>query len=621
MAESAGAGRDTCRSARLRVMVPTAVVLLCAWIANLALAPHITADDGCIYVRYAMNWVDHGELAWNVGARGTDGFTSIAFQVLSALAYLIHRSDPVSAVCSAGLLAATATVVISVVFPVVRAGRDRLAVAGGMAFLCAIATSALVPQFAYWSTALLDAPLVALSVLLASVGAPALFGRALTPSRAVLAGLALALLFTTRPEGHAGRARRRVSRARQCRAGPRSRRLVPCPVSRRRRSRLRSTGLLVSCVASAAIRARVSESGLREGPCRLLLGRSRGWLPLLDGRARPWRHTERMIRHGAGGLAVHVPGRAVHNAISPIGTSWPARLFIVAIPLLWLSTWWKSLFRAPELAAELRIALLVPLGMATLVLLAGGDPLFNGWRVLIPLLPAVGVTISRAAEALRHRASVLALLVLVGSAAASLGLAMVSRPAMCATAAQACGVEALRRLPTSSVDAAWDTTSAIEDRECAAAIVDAFPPTIVVGQSDYLRVSRWIPGPVLDLSGLVNADLAHADHEPATSLFSISALLASGPDIHFYGWTFVSTNSLAASRLDQAGARAAFRPFYGRVPSPWPPPDASPGDLHALAELYAGASVRLSSGLFCNFLVRRGVVGKMRPSARISIGP
>jgi hypothetical protein len=602
--------------------VVCAVLVLCAWTLNLALAPHATVDDGFIYVRYAMNWVDHGELAWNVGERGTDGFTSFAFQVLAALAYLFHRADPVAAVCGAGLLAATAVVIASVALPMARAPRDRFVVVGAAAALAAIATSAFSPQFAYWSTTLMDAPLVALSVLLASLGAPALFDRDTPPWKAVLGGLSLALLVVTRPEGML------VSLVVVTLA-------LGCALAesfRGSRSRLRAIapGLLAFALPSASyfVWHRIEFGHPFPNPVYVKTGVAFSWGALSDG-LEYWFNgpsggltPNSLVLHGAREFPDYARGAVVRAAINPTGSSWPAQIGILLIPLLWIATWRESLFRAPRLAREMRVALLVPLGMAALVLLAGGDRLFNGWRMLIPLLPAVGVLIARAAGELRHWSLVALMLLLVGAAATAMGVASIERPRRCATATDACGMAALRRLPTASLDATWDTTSPVEDRECATAIREAFPPSLVVGQSDYMRISRWLRGRIIDMSGLVNADLAHAPHEPQPSLFSIPALLAARPDVYFYGWTFVAPKSLAGMRLDDPRVSSVFHPLLPwRVTTPWPPTGASPRDVKALAASYAGASVRLSSGLYCNFLVRRSSAGAMRASSRIEVGP
>ncbi len=610
------------RARRIGAIGAALVLLLCAWLVNLALAPHAMVDDGYIYVRYAMNWVDHGELAWNVGERGTDGFTSFAFQVLSALAYFLHRADPVAAVCGAGLLAATAVVIASLALPMANAPRDRLVVVGAAAVLAAIATSAFSPQFAYWSTTLMDAPLVALSVLLASLGAPALFARDTARWKAILGGLSLALLFVTRPEGML------VSLVVVTLALG----LALVESFRGARSRLRAIvpGLLAFALPSASyfvwhrlefghafpnpvyVKTGVafSSSALGDGLQYLFRGPSGGLTP------------NSLVLHGAREFPDFARGAVVRAAINPFGSSWPAIIGMLLMPLLWISTWRESLFRGPRLARELRVVLLVPLGMAALVFLAGGDKLFNGWRMLIPLLPALGVAIARAAGGLRHWSLVALMLLLAGAAATSIGVASIERPRRCGAATDACGMTALRRLPTASLDATWDTTSGIEDRECAAAIGEAFRASIVVGQSDYMRISRWLRGRIVDLSGLVNADLAHAPHEPSPSLFSIPALLAARPDVYFYGWTFVSPKRLADLRLDDPRVSTVFSPLLPwRTTSPWPPTGATTRDMKALAASYAGASVRLSSGLYCNFLVRRSSAGRMRASSRIEMGP
>jgi hypothetical protein len=610
------------RAWQLGAIGAAVALLLCAWIVNLALVPHATVDDGFIYVRYAMNWVEHGELAWNVGERGTDGFTSFAFQVLSALTYFVHRADPVAAVCGAGMLAATAVVIASVALPMARAPRDRFVLVSAAAAQAAFATSAFSPQFAYWSTTLMDAPLVALSVLLASLGAPALFARDAPAWKPALGGLSLALLFVTRPEGML------VSLVVVALA-------LGCALRdslRGSRSSLRAflPGLLAFALPSASyfVWHRLEFGHAFPNPVYVKTGVAFSWSALGDGLQyfvngpRGGLTPNSLVLHGTREFPDYARGAVVRAAINPLGSSWPALIGILLVPLLWIATWRESLFRAPRLARELRVALLVPLGMAALVLLAGGDKLFNGWRMLIPLLPAVGVLVAQAAGEFRHWSLVAFMLLLAATGATSIAVSSIERPRRCAATTGACGMTALRRLPTASLDTSWDTTSGIEDRECATAIDEAFPAPIVVGQSDYMRISRFLRGRIVDLSGLVNADLAHAPHEPQFSLFSIPALLAAGPDVYFYGWTFVAPKSLARTRLDDPRVSAVFAPLLPwRTTSPWPPTGATARDVKALAASYAGASVRLSSGLYCNFLIRRAAVGAMRASSRIEVGP
>ena len=167
------------------------VGLLCALTA-LALHPAWTVDDAYITLRYARNLAEHGELTWNVGEAGVEGYTGVFLPV--ALAAAMRLGLPALAVAR-GLGIVSLLVTGPLVYAATRSlgVRGWLAGIGALALLCA-------PMLHLHALGGLETVIFVAAV---SLGL-ALFARALRPEgRFRDAPLCLALLFAAlvRPEG------------------------------------------------------------------------------------------------------------------------------------------------------------------------------------------------------------------------------------------------------------------------------------------------------------------------------------------------------------------------------------------------------------------------------------
>jgi hypothetical protein len=167
------------------------------------------------------------------------------------------------------------------------------------------------------------------------------------------------------------------------------------------------------------------------------------------------------------------------------------------------------------------------------------------------------------------------------------------------------------RWPITQERYAWDLTNAPQDREVAEALERTFPRDLVVGQSDYLRLGLWTDHPFLDLSGLVNASLAHRPHPPyAVVLADARTLLEFHPDLYFWTSPWIVPENHARYRLSDEEAAEAF---YA-LPS-------SPADLRALEQAYAIGSIRLSDGRYLHLLVARSAVPRMKTRDYVDVEP
>ncbi len=167
------------------------VGLLCA-LAALALHPPWTLDDAYITLRYAMNLADHGQLTWNVGEPGVEGYTGVFLPVVLAAA--MRLGLPALALAR-GIGIASLLVSGPLVFATLRTlgVRAWLAGLGALALLCA-------PMLHLHALGGLETVLFVAAVSLSL----ALFARALQPvGRLRDVPLCLALLWTclVRPEG------------------------------------------------------------------------------------------------------------------------------------------------------------------------------------------------------------------------------------------------------------------------------------------------------------------------------------------------------------------------------------------------------------------------------------
>jgi hypothetical protein len=174
------------------------LLALAAWAGATALlvlrgrAFDFICDDAFIVFRYARNWVEHGEIAYNLGER-VEGYTSPAWMALVALGFRIglseHQVVDALGVGSIALLAAGAWAMWRELAP------DR----PGAGAIVVLATGASAP-LAAWAFAGLETPLYAALVVIALVaGARAIArGGAL---RWIGAGVLVGLATLARPEG------------------------------------------------------------------------------------------------------------------------------------------------------------------------------------------------------------------------------------------------------------------------------------------------------------------------------------------------------------------------------------------------------------------------------------
>lgn len=597
------------------------LVLLGAWLWNLAHVPMLANDDAFIFLRYAQNWVDHGSLVWNLGEPGTDGFTSFLYLVAVSAAHALLPGDAAAAAWWTGQLAALATGVLCVVGPFALARRRRARQWGTFvaAALATTSTVALSPQLAYWSHSLMDAPFVAAIVTFASIAAGLLLTARIASRPAwIAAGAGLAALSMTRPEGMlvvvviAGLGVARLAVGARAVPAPLGWLLVPLD-GRARRSLGAALVVLVLLAGGHFVwhlaryghafpnpvyvkTAGPSWAATVDGLAYLVAGPAAGDLPTGATRAD----------------GVRVPGPRVKAAINP-GPRWPSLLVLALWLGLWAASFVSSAWSRGGDARRVRALLLVPTGLLGLVVLSGGDSFYSAWRMVTPVLPAIGWVAAVAVAWLRSPRAALALgLLLAVLAGQKLDLAT-ARPSRCEQSGASCGWASFARWPTTLHDYSWDHSHARQDQQVAAALREALPPDTVVGQSDFLRIAALLPNPVLDLSGLVNAELAHAPHAPSVSVFQPRHLLEAQPDVYFLWWGLVSPRSLARSDLAEEMRNRILLPATRRYP-----PELAPF-FRQLSALYRPASVALQDGRYFNFLIHRRVVERAAGEA-IEIG-
>lgn len=102
--------RDALRDALLIALLTSPV-----WVYFILSARFYELDDALIYTRYIRNYLDHGQLVYNLGER-FNGLTSPLFTLLSVAAARLYPTLPVSVnlLCGAFLLAASVTLHIAI---------------------------------------------------------------------------------------------------------------------------------------------------------------------------------------------------------------------------------------------------------------------------------------------------------------------------------------------------------------------------------------------------------------------------------------------------------------------------------------------------------------------------
>jgi hypothetical protein len=608
---------------KIGALVLLAAVGLGLWVWNMAHVPALVNDDAFIFMRYAVNWVDHGILAWNREAVGGDGFTSFAYQVLAAFAYRL-AGDPVSALWYVSALLSAATVLLTLLLPLAGglgdSPRPRATMLAAFAATCV--SSALSPQFVYFTQSLMETSLVAVAVCLASWGAASLLTD--TPAgrwRGVIAGLALGSLALVRPEGLIVAAVVWVLLAlRLVGSGSRSSlfRGLFADVDTRSAGPL-AAGLLAAGLIAGTFyvwhlvryhhpfpnpvyvkTAGVQGSSIRRGVEYLWQGPAAGSLPLGATRSTASSPAERVDR------------RTVHAAINPDGSPLPHLALLSLLPIVWCLSVPGAVFSGPRDALFLRHFLLIPTGWLMLVVVAGGDASHSGWRFVTPLLPVLTMAAVLGVRWIRSPAAAWVLFGMLALVGLRVVVVSFDRPKLCGIAASACGIEAIRGWPSSLERYDWDVTNSWQDGRLARALEASFGPDAVVGQADFLRIGAHLPDlKIADLSGLTDPELAHSQHGPEIRLFTSDLLMDVRPEVFLYGYRFVSEHDLAGFHLGDPGV--------SQLLYPWPPKGSSEG-LRKLVNDYAGASVGLPDGTFFNFLVLREAVPAMTSREQIAVG-
>jgi arabinofuranosyltransferase len=149
-------------------------------------------DDAFIAFRYAQNWVEHGEIAYNLGER-VEGYTSFAWVTLLAGMHRMGVSLP-NAAKVLGMLSGVLLLVGTA-----QLGK-RLFTGGRLGQIALLAMVACNASIAAWTLGGLETPLFA-GLVVFSIVVFSDWARTPTVRRAAAAGLWVALATLTRPEG------------------------------------------------------------------------------------------------------------------------------------------------------------------------------------------------------------------------------------------------------------------------------------------------------------------------------------------------------------------------------------------------------------------------------------
>lgn len=163
-------------------------------VREVARAPHWSADDAYVVVRYAEHLVRHGVFAYNVGGERVEGITSPLFALIAVLASVI-RLDPIWAMKAVGIAAYWASGPL--VFALAKALRAP-SVAAGVLTLSYLA----IPEHTTLATCGLETE----AFIAAELAAVLLFVRAWNAPRPARQHGLLAvcsIVSLLRPEGHA----------------------------------------------------------------------------------------------------------------------------------------------------------------------------------------------------------------------------------------------------------------------------------------------------------------------------------------------------------------------------------------------------------------------------------
>lgn len=597
--------RNTKQLSTVLILAGT-LLIASVWLVNLSLAPRLVLDDAFVYSRYVQTFLTHGELAWNAGEVGTDGFTSFGHLIAILSLTWISGGDPLTV---AWLLCLVLGLVSALLAFWLVAKQDQRPWSIVVGTLAAVVFVAQAPFVAYWAHTTMDMTTFGLAVLVSAWCSSRLMAG--TPSSYLAAvGLAVgaASAAWVRPEGFL------VGLVLQVVAALR---FVPWPKSvgfffrglSRGVSRKRLAGLVLWFVLSAGyfvghwVRygypfpnpVYVKTAGLRveslaSGATYLWQGPGGGRLPM--GRIGFERDHYRQLEHAAVVAAIH-----------PEGGPWTARVFLLLLISTAAASWWHR-DRAVGPSNQLWLFYLTPLGLLGLILLSGGDDHYVGWRMMVHVMPvgacAIAWSISRVAYFKARVALVLLLLALLANGYRN----HLTRFSRCRAIQSECGLTNLMR-PVSLSNYAWDASNSAIDQQVASAIRSAFAEPVRLGQSDYLRIAAHYPGPVVDFSGLVNAELAHRAHPPAFNLFHPADVLANPVDVYFWGFKFLDHRSVAEKGLYDLETE--------EIIYPWPWPSAQDEVFLETQRVFRGATIRLDDGTYFNFLIHQDALGKLTP--------
>jgi len=247
------------------------------------------------------------------------------------------------------------------------------------------------------------------------------------------------------------------------------------------------------------------------------------------------------------------------------------------------------LFHRPDDAKFIRFFLAVPFALLVILIASGGDGMHRGWRFIVPLLPTLVLGLGVGAHALRSDRLRTLAFTMLGLLVVERAFEIAKRPNMPAAT--------LDRWPANLANIGWQKGEAQSDAEVGEVLAASFPRTSHIAQSDYLRLgAHLVDHYIADLSGLVNARLAHTPHAPAFSLLTCRALLDENPEACVYGWSvYPRAEDLTRYELTDPEARPLL--------TPWPC-QGTAEEFQEVVARYRSASIALRDGRFVNLLVR-----------------
>ncbi|MCB1042070.1 MAG: hypothetical protein KDC35_03975 [Acidobacteria bacterium] len=589
---------------RRLLLIFAAAGLLLVFLANVGAAPRLILDDAFVYTRYVQNALHFGSLSWNPGEPAVDGYTSFGHLLIVWVLSGLTDRDPLQVAWAWCLFAGMTSLVLVFLLPLLH-HRTRRDWSWLLTWLVGGVFVAGAPFMAYWVHTTMDMMTMGLAVLVSSWCVAVIFsGKSWGLARNLLLGLGASWMSWTRPEGflvtvvlHGLVLAHRNTWARSWldRWTPGLKSVQPAAV----------WAWVVVCWGYFLIHwavyehplpnpvyvktAGVSLQSVKKGVEYLWQGPGQGRLPMGKSLNKyPF-------------WVDHVP---VKQAISVDQSPWPGRVLLGMFMSAFGVCWWRRAWQRAEDAQFSWWFMLAPMGVLGLIILSGGDDHYTGWRLAVHMMPGAAAGTSLTLLGLKNgrwKWAVAAILLLLMSRHVVVNS---SRKALCRKLGTPYGLQSLIQ-PVSLINYAWDSSHAEIDHQVADALEHAFSSLPRVGQSDYLRIAALYPGPVEDLSGLVNAEIAHRPHPPAFNLFQTSDLVDLSPDVYIWGFRFVDPFPIS-----QLGIH---HPDLAEILYPWPWPDASDSSFLQVLEEYRAASIPLHDGRFFNLLVHQRAVHLLAP--------